>query len=117
MGSNSTKSKAREYYRAHPTVTLKEFQDMYTDVESSTINKYLIEFRKLFGVKPEDVPDTISIKKLEKELSLQLERNPTSSVIKSCIDFLKLKAMGDNMDDEFDMEIFLKLGKKLKEEK
>ena len=95
MAQNSVKSKARIYYKKHPNVTLNEFKDVFSDVLPATINKYLIEFRKLFGVKIEDVPDEISVKKLEKELSLQLTRNPTSSVIKSCINFLKLKAMTD----------------------
>lgn len=113
MAKNSIKSKAREYYKKHPTVTLKEFTDMFADVLPSTINKYLIEFRKLFGVKAADVPDRISISKLEKELSLQLERNPTSAVIKSCIDFLKLKQMTDGQAEELNMELFIKMGKGL----
>ena len=113
MSEFSAKSKARNYYKLHPNVTLKEFKDMFADVLPSTINKYLLEFRKLFGVKKEDVPDTISISKLEKELSLQLERNPTSAVIKSCIDFLKLKQMTDAQVEELNMDKFIKKGKEL----
>ena len=111
MGRSSTKSKARDFYREHPTVTLKELQDIYTEVSAETVSKYHNEFRKLYGVKAEDVPDKISVSKLEKELSLQLERNPSPSVLKSCMDFLKLKAMSDNHDDEFDMSLFIKKGK------
>lgn len=113
MGKASIKSKARDYYRQHPTVTLNEFKDMFPDVLPTTINKYLIEFRKVFGVKKEDVPDEISVSKLEKELSLQLTRNPTSAVIKSCIDFLKLKQLSDGQVDELDLTEFYKRGKEL----
>ena len=114
MGSGSVKAKARKYYQSHPTVTLAEFKDIFKgQILPRTINKYLLEFRQKFGVDIKDVPDEISIKKLEKELSLQLERNPTSTVIKSCIDFLKLKAMTDGQVDEFDMTIFIKKGKSL----
>jgi len=114
MGTGSVKEKARKYYLKHPEVTLAEFKDIFKDqVLPRTINKYLIQFRQMYGVQIDDVPDEISIKKLEKELSLQLERNPTSTVIKSCIDFLKLKAMTDGQVDEFDMTIFIKKGKTL----
>lgn len=114
MGQGSVKEKARKYYLKHPDVTLAEFKDIFKgQVLPRTINKYLIQFRQRYGVKIDDVPDEISIKKLEKELSLQLERNPTSTVIKSCIDFLKLKAMTDGQVDEFDMTIFIKKGKTL----
>ena len=113
MGQNSVKAKARKYYKAHPTVTQKELQDICPEVAKSTINKYLIEFKKLFGMQPVDTPDTISIAKLEKELAYQLELSPNSTVIKSCIDFLKLKAMDANQDDEFDMSEFIKKGKEV----
>ena len=111
MGHQSTKSKARKYFKEHPTVTKRELKDIFPEVAPATISKYLIEFKKLYGVKPEDAPDTISISKLEKELALQLELTPSSSVIKSCIDFLKLKQMSDEQDDDFDMNKFIKLGK------
>lgn len=113
MGRNSTKNKAREYFKNHPKVSLTEFQEIFTDVLPSTVMKYHIEFRQLYGVKKHEVPDEISIRLLEKELSLQLERNPTSAVIKSCIEFLKLKAIS-NMDiGEIDMRKFIKIGKSL----
>ncbi|MCP3685852.1 MAG: hypothetical protein GY861_24650, partial [bacterium] len=91
MGQNSVKEKARKYYKEHPTVTLRELQDICPEVKKTTISKYLIEFKKLYGAKPVETPDTISIAKLEKELAYQLELSPNSTVIKSCIDFLKLK--------------------------
>ncbi len=111
MGQGSTKAKARKYYKDHRTVTQKELQDIFPEVAKPTISKYLIEFKKLYGVKPEEAPNTISIAKLEKELAYRLEESPNSSVIKSCIDFLKLKAMDDNKDTEFDMSEFIKIGK------
>ena len=80
------------------------------EIIDKTIGKYLIEFRKLYGTELKDVPDQISIKKLEKELSRQLEINPSSTVIKSCIDFLKLKAMTDMEQEEIDMSLFIKKG-------
>ena len=111
MAKNSAKTKARSYYQNHPEVTLRELIEIIDDVLPATVEKYLIEFRQMYGKDIPDAPEEISIKKLEKELSFQLERNPTSSVIKSCIDFLKLKAMTDGQVDEFDMTIFLKKGK------
>ena len=62
MASNSIKSKAREYYRKHKKVTLKELQDIFFEVNPATINKYLIEFRKLY-VNDSDIPDKISVSK------------------------------------------------------
>jgi len=112
MAKNSAKTKARSYYQNHPEVTLSELIEIIDDVLPKTVEKYLIEFRQMYGKEIPDAPEEISIKKLEKELSFQLERNPTSSVIKSCIDFLKLKAMTDGQVDEFDMTIFIKEGKK-----
>ena len=113
MAKNSAKTKARSYYQNHPNVTLSELIEIIDDVLPKTVEKYLIEFRQIYGKDIPDVPDEINIKKLEKELSRQLERNATSSVIKSCIDFLKLKAMTDGQVDEFDMTIFIKKGKEL----
>ena len=116
MGKNSAKEKARVLYQANPKISFMELKIALNDeVQDKTISKYLNEFRQKFGVKKRHVPDQISIKLLEKELSLQLERNPTTSVIKSCIDFLKLKAMTDNQVEELDMTKFIKRGKELNE--
>lgn len=60
-----------------------------------------------------ETPDQISMVKLEKELAAQLEINPSSSVIKSCIDFLKLKQQIDDRTEEIDMSKFIKIGEKI----
>ena len=112
MAKNSAKERARGLYLANPNISLFELQiALKGEVKDSTIQKYHLEFRNTYGKKREEIKDQISIKLLEKELSVQLERNPTSSVIKSCIDFLKLKAMTDNQVEEFDMQLFIKRGK------
>ena len=113
MAKSSTKSKAREYFRNHPKVSIEEFVNLFDDVLPTTVVKYHIEFRQLYGKKRHQVPDEISIKLLEKELSKQLENNPTAAVIKSCIEFLKLKAISDGDADDFDMSKFIKIGKSL----
>ncbi len=112
MAKNSIKEKARGLYLANPKISLMELQLAFQgDVKDTTIQKYHLEFRNTYGKKRHEIKDQISIKLLEKELSVQLERNPTSSVIKSCIDFLKLKAMTDNQVEELDMTLFIKRGK------
>lgn len=112
MAKYSAKEKARGLYLANPKISLMELQiALKGEVKETTVQKYHLEFRNTYGKKRDEVPDQISIKLLEKELSLQLERNPTSSVIKSCIDFLKLKAMTDNQVEELDMTLFIKRGK------
>ena len=111
MARNSVKGKARQYFKNHPKVSLAEFQEIFTDVLPATVMKYHIEFRQIYGVKKYEVADEISIPLLEKELSLQLNRNPTSAVIKSCIEFLKLKAISNIEIGEIDMKKFIKIGK------
>jgi len=113
MAKTSVKSKARDYFRNHPKVSLAEFTKLFDEVLPSTVAKYHIEFRQLYGKKKRNVPDEISIKLLEKELSQQLENNPTAAVIKSCIEFLKLKAISNVDTDELDMKKFIKIGKSL----
>jgi len=112
MGKGSVKSRARELYVKNNKITLQELKEAFPDVLDTTLHKYLIEFRKLLGRKI-DAPDEISISKLEKELALQLEINPSVSVVKSCIDFLKLKQMSTDTTDELDMEGFIKRGKEI----
>lgn len=114
MTKSSAKSKAREFFRMNPQITIEELLILLDDeVLGTTVEKYLIEFRKTMGKDRGLCPDTISMSKLEKELAVQLERNPNSSVIKSCIDFLKLKQMSDELGQEIDMEQFIKKGKDL----
>ena len=113
MAKSSIKSRARDYFKNHPKVPVGEFIKLFPDVLPTTITKYHIEFRQLYGKKKKDVPDEISIRHLEKELSQQLENNPTASVIKSCIEFLKLKAISNIETDELDMKAFIKIGKSL----
>ena len=113
MATMSAKSRAREYYKKHPSVTLQELQDAFPEVLPDTVHKYLIEFRKLYGDKIQNVPKTISLVKLEKELAKQLEISPNSAVIKSCIDFLRLKQSVEDKTEEIDIQKFIKIGKKV----
>jgi hypothetical protein len=113
MGTNSIKAKARDFYRQNPDITLQELQEAFPEILPSSIQKYLIEFRKMRKDNITDAPTTISISKLERELAKQLEVNPTSATIKSCIDFLKLKETARDKTEEIDISKFLKIGKKL----
>ena len=108
----NAKSKARQAYLINPKITKMELEDIIGDeVSDSTIKKYLLEFRNTLAPLREHTPDTISMSQLEKELAYQLETNPNSTVIKSCIDFLKLKQMTDDTSQEINMEQFIKKGK------
>jgi len=110
----NAKDKARKAYLINPKITKMDLEDIIGDeVLDSTIEKYLIEFRATLAPARDTAPDTISMAHLEKELAYQLENNPNSSVIKSCIDFLKLKQMSDDNSEEIDMEQFIKKGKDL----
>ena len=110
----SAKGKARILYEGNKKLTDDElFLLLDGDVLLETCKKYLIEFRSNRNMNTENIPDTISMNKLEAELAYQLERNPNSTVIKSCIDFLKLKQMSNDTSQEVNMEIFLKKGKDL----
>jgi len=114
MAKNSAKSKAREIYLLNPKIGLPELQiALNGEVNDETVRKYLIEFRREYGEKGKDIPEYISVKKLEKELAKQLEINPSSTTIKACIDFLKLKQMTDGQDDEIDIDQFIKKGEDL----
>ena len=108
----SAKGKARIFYEGNKKIDSDElFLLLDGDVLLSTCEKYLIEFRNNRNLNTDDIPDTISMRKLETELAYQLERNPNSTVIKSCIDFLKLKQMSNDTSQEIDMTEFLKRGK------
>jgi hypothetical protein len=112
MARNSAKNKARELYIKNPRITLEELKIALGDeVLETTVQKYLIEFQRTIGHKPTEIPDKISMDKLEKELAWQLNSNPTTSVVKSCIDFLRLKQMTEDTSEEIDIEKFLKKGK------
>ena len=87
--------------------------DLDEEVLESTCEKYLIEFRQTNALPRDSVSKTISMSHLEEELAYQLDNNPNSTVIKSCIDFLKLKQMSDDTSEEIDIEQFLKKGKDL----
>ena len=114
MARNSAKTKAKTLYLENPKITFNELKiALDGEVLDATLTKYLIEFRTLLGTAKEDCPTEISISKLEKELATQLERNPNSSVIKSCIDFLKLKQITDDTHKELDMSLFIKKGEGL----
>ena len=108
----NAKGKARIFYEGNKKLDADElFVLLNGDVLLTTCEKYLIEFKNNRNMNTEDVPTTISMSKLEAELAFQLERNPNSTVIKSCIDFLKLKQMSDDTSEEVDMEAFIKKGK------
>ena len=110
----SAKSKARILYDGNKNITDDElFLLLDGDVLLTTCEKYLIEFRNNRNMNTDDIPETISMRRLEAELAFQLERNPNSTVIKSCIDFLKLKQMSNDTSGEVDMEQFMKKGKDL----
>ena len=112
MAKGSAKSKTREMYLMDKTITADEVVFALDDeILESTAEKYLIEFRQTLSKHRNDTPDTISMTHLEKELAHQLEVNPNSAVIKSCIDFLKLKQVVDDTAEEIDMEMFIKKGK------
>ncbi len=106
MGKASAKAKAKQAYLINPYITKGDLEDIIGDeVLDTTIEKYLLEFRQTLAKPRDKCPDEISMSKLEKELAVQLETNPNSTVIKSCIDFLKLKQMSDDTSEELDMEV------------
>ena len=108
----NAKAKARIFYDGNKKIEADElFLLLDGDVLLTTCEKYLIEFRSNRNLNTDDIPNTISMSKLETELAYQLERNPNSTVIKSCIDFLKLKQMSNDTSQEIDMSAFLKKGK------
>jgi len=114
MAKNSAKSKARALYIENPDISLNELLMVIGDeVQERTAQKYLIEFRNQLGRELKTIPEEISMKKLEAELAAQLETNPNSSVIKSCIDFLRLKQSTDDKSTELDMEQFIKKAKNM----
>ena len=112
MGRGSAKAQAREIYLKNPKIGLSELHEALDGlVLERTVQKYLIEFRKVYGKEIMDTPDEISMTKLEAELASQLEINPSATVVKSCIDFLKLKQSIGEKSEEIDIEKFIKRGK------
>ena len=111
MGKSSAKSKAKAMFLQNRDITADELWfDLDEEVLETTCEKYLIEFKQLYPKNRDEAPTTISMKRLEAELAFQLDNNPNNSVVKSCIDFLKLKQMSVDTSDEIDMEVFVKKG-------
>ena len=111
MAKGLNKDKARKYFKAHPTCSIRDLQEFMAPFNPDSVRKYHREFVVKFGTKLEEVSATINMKKLEHKLNHLLETNPTQSVLKSCIDFMKLKLSTDTEVDEFDMSAFILKGK------